>query len=117
MRTLLEGQTASAIAGLQTTGANYEEAISILQDRLAQKQIIINSHMEVLLNIRQVSSSKDAPSLRKLFDTIETNVRSLKTLGVDFKQYGTLLLPIVLAELPEELRLAITKSVKRTKGA
>ena len=113
LRTLLEGQAASAIAGLKTTGANYNEAISILKDRFAQKQIIINSHMEVLLNIRQVSSSKDVSSMRKLFDTIETNVRSLKALGIDFEQYGTLLLPIVMAKLPEEFRLAITKSVKK----
>ena len=112
LRTLLEGQAAAATAGLKTTGANYDEAISILQDRFAQEQIIINSHMEVLLNIRQVSSSKDVSSLRKLFDTVEKNVRSLKTLRVDFKQYGTLLLPVVMAKLPEELHLAITNSVK-----
>ena len=113
MQSLLEGQAASAIARLKTTGANYEEAISILQDRFAQKQKVINSHMKLLLNIRQVSTSKDVPSLRKLFDTIETNKRSLKTLGVDYKQYGTLLLPIVMSKFPEELCLTITKSVKK----
>ena len=69
LRTLPESQAASAIAGLQTNGTNYGEATSILQDRFAEK-IRSNSHMDVLLNICQVSS-KDAPLLQKLFVTIE----------------------------------------------
>ena len=57
--TLLEGPASAAIAGIQTTSANYDEAIAILQERFANKQLIINSHMEALLNLMHVSSGRD----------------------------------------------------------
>eukprot|EP00795_Rhopilema_esculentum_P006856 gene6856-12454_t len=116
LRTLLEGPAATAVSGIQTTSLNYSEAIAILKDRFANKQIIINSHMESLLNLNQVSNERDIKNLRKLHDNIETNVRSLKTLGVDFAQYGALLVPMIMSKFPEDIRLAITKSVNNDWG-
>ena len=98
-----------AISGIRLTGANYKEAIDILTQRFAQKQVIVNAHMEALLNLPRVSSERDIRELRKLFDSLEINVRSLKSLGIDFKQYGKLLVPIIMSKLPNELRLIITK--------
>ena len=78
LKTLLEGPAAKAISGIQMTNSNYEEAIDILKKRFSQKQIIINAHMEALLSLQKVSSETDIRSLRKLYDVIEINVRSLK---------------------------------------
>lgn len=111
LKSLLEGQAAAAIAGVQTTGPNYPEAIEILENRFAQKQVIINAHMESLLNIPSIISERDIKSLRKVYDDVESNVRSLKTLGVDFKQYGSLLIPMIVGKIPEEIRLVITKDM------
>eukprot|EP00795_Rhopilema_esculentum_P003749 gene3749-15025_t len=72
--------------------------------------------MESLLNLNQVSNERDIKNLRKLHDNIETNVRSLKTLGVDFAQYGALLVPMIMSKFPEDIRLAITKSVNNDWG-
>ena len=110
LKTLLEGPAATAISGIQPTNANYREAVELLQTRFAQRQLIINAHMEVLLNLKQVSSERDVRGLRKLYDTIETNTRSLKTLGVDFQHYGALLIPVIMSKIPEDIRFAITKS-------
>ena len=93
------------------TSANYENAIEILRDRFAQRNIIVNSHMEPLLNLQKVFSEKDVKALRKLYDHIEINVRSLKSLCIDFAQYGTLLIPMVMTKIPEEIRLQITKKI------
>ena len=54
LKTLLEGQALTVIAGIQMTGANYENVIEILRDRFAQRNIIVNSHMEALLNLQKV---------------------------------------------------------------
>ena len=110
LKTLLEGQALTAIAGIQMTGANYENAIEILRDRFAQRNLV-NSHMEALLNLQKVFSEKDVKALRKVYDHIEINVRSLKLLGIDFAQYGTLLIPMVMTKIPEEIRLQITKKI------
>ena len=112
LKTLLEGQALTAIAGIQMTGANYKNAIEIIWDRFAQRSIIVNSHMEALLNLQKVFSEEDVKALRKLNDHIKINVRSLKSLGIDFAQYGTLLIPMVMTKIPEEIRLQITKKKK-----
>ena len=73
--------------------------------------------MEALLNLQKVFSEKDVKALRKLYDHIEINVRSLKSLGIDFAQYGTQLIPMVMTNVPEEIRLQITKKSERKIGS
>ena len=78
----LERSAAEAISGLTLTASNYDEAIEILKGRFGNKQQIINRHMEILLNLDTVTSHLNMRSLPKFHDTVESNVRSLKSLGV-----------------------------------
>ena len=94
-----------AISGLNLTSSNYDEAVEILQKRFGNKQLIINKHMEQLLNIDSVASQHDVKGLRQLYDVIESNVRSLKSLGVKADSYGSLLSSVLMTKLPSELRL------------
>ena len=55
---------------------------------------------------------REVATLRKLVDEIDINVRSLKSLGLDLKEYGALLNPLVMGKLPEEIRLSVTKGMK-----
>ncbi len=64
------------------------------------------------MNLNTVSTDKDVKGLRILVDKIDTNVRSLKTLGYDLKEYGPFLNPMVMSKLPDEVRLAVTKQIK-----
>ena len=79
LRTLLEGRTAAAISGIQTTDATYTVTVKLLKDRFAQKQIVVNAHIKALTNLQTVHSDKDVKGLRNLVDKIDTNVRSLET--------------------------------------
>ena len=46
----------------------------------------------------------DKPSrLGFLYDKISVNIRGLEDLGVKSEQYGSLLIPIVMAKLPDEI--------------
>ena len=89
--------------------ANYDEAIEILRKRFGNKQLIINKHMEQLLTTEGVSSQHDVKGLRHLYDVIETNVRSLKSLDVKAETYGSLLLSVQMNKLPSELRLIASR--------
>lgn len=109
---LLQGPASDAIAGLAITNANYMEAIEILQKRFGNKQQIINRHMELIINLNSVRSGYQVKELRQLYDTIESHVRSLKSLGVPSSSYGTLLSSIVMNKLPQELKLLINREVK-----
>ena len=111
LRSLLERTAYEAISGLTLSSANYQEAIDILQKRFGNKQLIISKHMEILLNIETVTSEQNVRGLRRLYDDVESHIRSLKSLGVAPDSYGALLSPVLLNKLPPELRLIVNRKV------
>ena len=108
---MLERSAAEAISGLSLGASNYEEAIDILKARFGNKQQIINRHMEILLNLESVTSHYHVRSLRQLHDTVESNVRSLKSLGVSRESYRGLLSSILMNKLSQEFHLVITREM------
>ena len=54
--------------------------------------------------------STDVQQLRKFYDSCESNIRALETLGVQTDSYGSLLIPILLKKLPEQLRCTIFRT-------
>ena len=109
LRSLVEGAAYATIAGLSLTEENYKTAIDLLQERFAQKQIIINSHMDAILKLNSVSTMADIKKIRQIYDQAEIHVRGLQAQGVDSAQYGTLLIPIMMAKIPEDLRLILSR--------
>ena len=109
LRASLEGNAASAIAGFSLSAANYQTAVVVLQERFANPQAIIANHMEKLLKLSSLSNARDTTQLRNVYDTLEANIRSLKTLGNKSEQYGSLLVPVMLNKLPQELRLVTSR--------
>ena len=108
---LLESSAAEAIAGLSITAANYDEAISTLKKRFGNSQLIVNQHMEALLNVGTVSSHHDIKGLRKLNDTVESHVRGLRALGVPTESYGGLLTSVIISKLPPEIKLIVSREM------
>lgn len=51
----------------------------ILRKRFRTKQLAINKHMDINLNIDLVSSIFDVKSFRSLHDTVESDIRALKS--------------------------------------
>ena len=67
--------------------------------------------MESLLGIEQ--KMRDVKGLRQVFDKIESHVRSLSSLGVDYSvAYGSLLAPVLLKRIPQEIALIVSHEVK-----
>ena len=83
-----------------------------MKSRFGNKQLIINRHMETLFNINSVKSGLNIQELHQLHDLIESQVRSLKSLGVPSSSYGSLLSSVVMSKLLQELWLIITREVK-----
>ena len=98
---LLEGEAARAISGLPLTSDNYARAIELLKERFGRTQIIINAHMDALAKIHP--PNLDTKHLREFYDNCENNIRGLESLGVASETYGSLLIPILLRNLPAEL--------------
>lgn len=53
----------------------------------------------------KVSGSNYVASLWKLHDQLKKHVRSLEALGVEGKQYGVELTPVILSRLPHDIRM------------
>ena len=109
LKSLVEGPAAAAIKGLSFTSQNYISAKTILEDRYRNKQLIISSHMDNLLKLAVVSSVNDVKGIRQLYDKTEIHIRGLQALGVEAQQYGSLLVPVLLSKVPQELRLIISR--------
>lgn len=111
LRSLLEGSAYEAVQGLTLSAVNYEEAVSILKKRFGNRQLIVSKHMEKLLSIDPVASDQNMRGLRKLYNDVETNTRSLKALGVQPEAYGAMLAPVLLGKLPTDLRLIVGRKM------
>ena len=113
LKSLVEGNAASAIDGFALTADNYESAVKLLKDRFADPQMIISSHMEELLNLPAVSDIHQVSKIRQLYDSIETHIRSLRNLGINSNSYGSLLVPLIVSKLPEEMRLIVARNLDK----
>ena len=114
LNSLLERTAREAISSLALTSANYREAIKILKKRLGSKQQIISKHMDILLNVEPVTSSQNVKALRHLYDIVGSQIRTLKSLGVAFDTYDSLLSPVLLNKLLTELRLIVSREIPET---
>lgn len=84
---------------------------SVLKKRFGNKKQIIAKHMDVLLNVDPVTSQYNLKGLHRLYDVVESQVRSLKSLGVSSDSYGNLLSSVLLNKLPQELRLIVSRKI------
>ena len=112
LNSLLEGPASRAIQGLSLTDANYKSAVQILQERFSRRQQIISAHMDELLMIANCSGTERSTSLRFVYDQISVHVRGLSSLGVASDEYGGLLILVIMAKLPSELRERIARETK-----
>ena len=65
--------------------------------------------MENLLELPVVSSVTDVKGIRQLYDKVEIDIRGSQALGIEAEQYGSLLIPVLLSKVPQELRLIISR--------
>ena len=106
LKALLEGSAALSVQGLALTEANYAAATDILNERFGRKQQIILGHMDDLLKIPSCSGNKTA-HLQLVYDKIHANVQGLEAWCILANQYGSFLIPVVMAKLPADVRLQI----------
>ena len=76
----------------------------MLQERFGNSQQIISPHMEGLLKISNCAADGSV-TLRVVFDKIMVHVQCLEALGVASEQYGSLLIPVIMAKFPTDIRL------------
>ena len=88
LKSLLKGPAYEAISGPKLTAANYCEALEVLKKRFKNKKHIIDKHMQSLVNIEAVTSQHNIRGLRRFYDSVEAQIRGLRSLGMLVGAYG-----------------------------
>ena len=86
--------------------------MKLLQERFGKPQHIISAHMEELIKIPPCSGDRPA-ALRFVYDKINVNIRGLASMGIDSGQYGSLLIPVIMTKLPQDLRLCVARETDK----
>ena len=105
LNSLLEGNAKRAMQGLTLSELqlyNYNPDIAILQQCFGRQQQIISAHMEEIPKIPPRNKDSSS-SLHLVYNRLNVSVRGLHSLGMSTKQYGSLLTPIVMSELPNDI--------------
>ncbi|XP_064488372.1 uncharacterized protein LOC135400471 [Ornithodoros turicata] len=92
-----------SVEGIAISEANYDTAISTLQNRFGRPAALVDAHIDKLLNLPLVSSARDVEKLRELYDTIIFRTGCLQNLGVPQSRYAVVLHRVVMRCIPEEL--------------
>ena len=92
----------ATIAGLPLMSPYYEASIELLENRFGNKQvtIAISSHMDSLLILTPIGNSSDCKPMM-------AHVRGLQALHIPSETYDTLLVPVVMKKIPEDIRLLV----------
>ena len=108
LRGYLQGTAFQAIKGFPLTSENYKHAWELLKERYGNSQLIVSCHMNNLIKFDKVNGA----NVKELQDeSNESNVRTLKTVGIHQEQVGPLWIPIVLEKLPNVIRLQISRKL------
>ena len=70
----MTGEALKTVQGLKLSEPNYSVAIEMLQERYGDKQVLISTHMNKLLNLSNSGNLNDLKYLRQLYNNIDTQV-------------------------------------------
>jgi len=96
-----QGEAAKTIEGFPLSDRNYLHAVAILQDQFGQTNILIDAHMQALLELPKPNNSLH--SLRSFHDAVESHICGLSSLGKSADTCGDLLVTIIQEKLPKDI--------------
>jgi hypothetical protein len=91
------------------TEENYPKAIEALKERFGKPDLLVEVHVRELTNL-VINAKTEKPSLSKLYDKLETQLRALESLGVKPEHTTQFLFPMIESCLPEDILIAWQRS-------
>ena len=96
------------LEGLEICDENYINAVELLKERFGKSQQIISAHLQSLLKLQSIQNDKIS-DLRSIYDTMMIHVGGLESLGILSDKYGSLLVPVIISRMPEEIALQVAR--------
>ena len=99
----LKDESVCLLSRLSISSANYEVAEKFLQDRYANKRMIIYTHLEAIFDFRPIK--EEAPDqLRKLISIFMENTMALQGMGLDVGPSDFIWIHIIAKKLDTQCR-------------
>ncbi|XP_024887040.1 uncharacterized protein LOC112464328 [Temnothorax curvispinosus] len=98
LRNSLKGEALQVISGLKTSAENYESAWELLERNYENTKLLINTHLNSLLEFPAVAKDKPA-TIRQLIVHIRTHLKALKTLKISVEHWDELLIHMTKGKL------------------
>lgn len=98
LRASLSGAALEIITNIDFKGDNYLMAWQLLCNRYDNSRLLVHNHVHALFNVETVSKESSL-CLRRLLDTINKNIRALKTLNEPTQYWDTLVVYIMSNKL------------------
>ena len=111
-RCFLNLEASHAITGPSHTNGNFKEALDLLKNRYGNPQLIVSAHVSALVKLAKVESDDLHGSCGSFNDNVESNVRSLRNLGIRSKSYWSLLSTLIIKKLPQDIKLIISRKIE-----
>ncbi|XP_018359970.1 PREDICTED: uncharacterized protein LOC108759152 [Trachymyrmex cornetzi] len=96
---VLQGEARSVIEGFKISSESYESAWKLLKDTYDNNMVIIQNHLDELLNFSEITKNNKADSIRKFIWHIQTHVSALKTLALPVDEWDAILLHLAKKKL------------------
>ncbi|GFQ74413.1 DUF5641 domain-containing protein [Trichonephila clavata] len=113
----LGGSALNTVEGFPISAKAYDEAVKLLKNRFANREILIQAHMNKILSLQPLKNSNDLRSFRKFVDNCNVQLRNLNSLGVSSANYGKILCPMLLKLIPSDLLLDYNKLQQNGSGS
>lgn len=95
----LQGEARKVIEGFTISEENYENAWTLLKNTYDNQMVIIDTHLEELLNFPSITKENKAESMRQLIWHIQTHIASLKILSQPVEYWDTVIIHMAKKKL------------------
>lgn len=103
LRAYTKGEASKIISTYPLTNENFSISWDILCSRFENKKVIVNTHIQAILDILPVS--KESPgALRQLSDNLTKHLHILEKLGQPVKHWDSLIIHVVSNKLDSQTR-------------
>ncbi|CAK9797165.1 hypothetical protein ANTQUA_LOCUS1055 [Anthophora quadrimaculata] len=103
LKNSLRGEVTAVTASLNASESNYVVAWELLQKRCNKPRKIIHAHLQLLLDLPEVT--RDTPAnLRRLAEQAQVHVNALKAIGQPTQHWDTILVHIITRKLDRNTR-------------
>jgi hypothetical protein len=113
LKSSVKGEAQKLIVHLAITQDNYITAYNLLKSRFENRRIIVQQHVNTLINLPQVTKGSPA-SLRQLLDGLSTNLSILQNLDIPVQSWDIILIQLMLSKLDYHSRREWETSCKTT---